>query len=264
MLSFVARGLVLVASVLSVGAAVAADLPVRKAPAFVGSSFTPGFYVIAGGGLLLPGSADSRERDCTPPAGFTLCGSVNPIGASNGWSVMAALGYRFNPWFRGDIGIGHARVAASGSRAALPGEIGAPSYSADFRTTVVMATGYVELAGLVAPRSFGIFEPFVGAGIGGASINVSDLRFSNTALPNTFFLPGGSATNFAWKLTAGTGIRLAPQWRVDIAYAYYDLGTAGTAAGPVTATPAFGAFNTTGFDFRARSHAIEAGLRYDF
>lgn len=263
MMSFFKRGLVLVASVLSAGTAVAADLPVRNAPAFVGSIFTPGFYVIAGGGLVLPGTTNTQERDCA--TGFTLCGSVNPIGASNGWSVMGGVGYRFNPWFRGDIGLGHARVAASGSRGALPGELGAPSYSANFRTTVLMATGYVELAGLMPPRAFGIFEPFVGAGIGGAQINISDLTFSNTANPNTFFLPGGNSTNFAWKLTAGTGIRLAPQWRVDFAYAYYDLGRASTAAGPGTATPAFaGAFATSGFDFRARSHAIEAALRYDF
>lgn len=263
MIAVVVRNLVLAASVFSAGSAVAADLPIRKAPTFVGSTFAPGFYVIGGGGILLPGTTNARERDCGPLA-ITLCGSVNPVGDSDGWSVLGAVGYRFNPWFRSDIGVGYSRVDAAGSRAALPGEAGSPSYSADFRTTVIMATGYVDIAGLFAPRSFGAFEPFVGAGIGGARVNVSNLSFSNTAVANTFFLPEGEETKFAWKLTAGTGIRVAPRWRVDVAYAYYDLGTVNTEAGAVTSSPPFGPLTTSGFNFRARSHSIETGLRYDF
>lgn len=265
----VASGLAM-AIMLGASGGLAADLPVRSAPRpFVMAKPSTGFYVIGGGGILLPGSDRFDDRNCANFSSLLPCGVENPIKADNGWSVAGAVGYRFAPWLRADVGIGYGEVDASGGRPVSPGGLFAPSYRASFQTTSGIATGYIDLAGLLAPGALGYFEPFIGAGAGVAHARVRDVSFTNSGFIGTqFFVPGGEENRFIWRLTAGTGVRLGaiglPQWRVDVAYSYYDLGRVQTDPGLVLPTNGTPPFPTNGFEFQARSHAVEFGLRYDF
>jgi len=70
--------------------------------------------------------------------------------------------------------------------------------------------------------------PFVGAGAGGARVsiaNFTDLTVTSAGgLPGLAFGDNVSKWNFAWALHAGLAYRVSPNFTVELAYRYLDMG----------------------------------------
>jgi opacity protein-like surface antigen len=70
------------------------------------------------------------------------------------------------------------------------------------------------------------FTPYVGAGIGFATISVNGLKDVNVPNGSVFYAADNTTTNFAWAIHAGVAYDVTPQFVVDLAYRYADLGDA--------------------------------------
>ncbi|MDR3640486.1 MAG: OmpW family outer membrane protein [Humidesulfovibrio sp.] len=100
------------------------------------------------------------------------------------------------------------------------------------------------------------FTPYVGAGIGVASLRVKD-NFENGA----YNLGSAKKTveNFAWNLGAGVAYSFDAHWNVDLGYRYSNFGTVNGA----TAVSGAGYYSSKAKS-DATSHEILLGLRYAF
>lgn len=129
--------------------------------------------------------------------------------------IGGGIGYRFNEHLRADATLGY-RGWFGGNTAwnAGPASIGA---KADVSSFAGLANLYYDVG------RFGAFTPYVGGGMGFASNTVSDYRvFVNGA--QTASAGDHSETDFAWQVSVGTAIDVAPQWAVDVGYRYFDAG----------------------------------------
>lgn len=109
-----------------------------------------------------------------------------------------------------------------------PGNCGTNEYTADMESWVGLANAYIDLG------TFRGITPYVGGGIGFASIDMQG--FKDVNVPNNSVFYGdrdNQTTNFAWALYAGLSYDVTPQLTLDFAYRYTDLGTVKT--GPATA-----------------------------
>lgn len=172
------------------------------------------------------------------------------LDANTGRSLAFGVGagYRFLPWLRGDVTYTYrGGFAASGDL--LP-------VMASRRSHAFMFNAYVDVA-----RAFnldlGVFEPFIGGGIGFALNTAANPRVAIG--PITFgFDTQSTTTSFAWNIGIGTGIRLTPGLLFDVGYRYVDLGHFESRTNTFIFIP--------GINFRGsqEAHEIYAGLRYEF
>jgi opacity protein-like surface antigen len=104
---------------------------------------------------------------------------------------------------------------------AAPGDCGTNEYTADLESWLGLANVYIDVG------NWRGITPYVGAGIGLASIDVQG--FKDVNVPNNSVFYGdkdNSTTNFAWALYAGISYDITPQFTLDFAYRYTDLGDA--------------------------------------
>jgi opacity protein-like surface antigen len=143
------------------------------------------------------------------------------------------IGYKRNHWlrfdltgeYRGDaIFVAHDRYLSGG---ALNPNGGTNEYTADIRSWLGLANAYWDIITWCG------FTPYVGAGIGFATISVDGLKDINTPQASSFFGIDNTTTNFAWAIHAGLAYDVSPQFAIDLAYRYADLGNA--ASGVVSA-----------------------------
>ena len=134
------------------------------------------------------------------------------------------VGYKFNPWFRGDL-TGEYRGNSNFDGFDLigfPGGFGAHTYHAAKSEWLALANAYVDLG-----TWWGV-TPFVGAGAGGARVsiaNFTDLTVTSAGgPPGLAFGDNVSKWNFAWALHAGLAYRVSPNFTVELAYRYLDMG----------------------------------------
>ncbi|RBP16490.1 opacity protein-like surface antigen [Roseiarcus fermentans] len=235
------RALVLAAALglASGGAAIAVDLP--PAPTLppaaggpeAGDEFS-GWYLRGdvGAGFETPPSLASAA-----PAGIAAPGGlVSPFATSSfghatlspSASLDAGLGYVFNSWLRTDATLEYRFGGRFQSSFAIasPGPIAADRLSARVSSLVALINGYVDLGAWQGVR------PFVGAGLGVADTalsGVSDQGFART--PAGAFVPIGglfsnaARTHFAWALTAGFDVDIAPNLKLEVSYRYLNLGS---------------------------------------
>jgi opacity protein-like surface antigen len=257
----------ILASTLVATGASAADMPL-KAPAFVPPASVYGVYVGVFGGRVHPNVDPATDRDCASIAPLALipCGTTAALNPKDGWRVGGLVGYQFNNWLRADFSLSHTKFSGDG----LDVPAGTANGHADFKTLTGLFTGYLELAGLFSPNAFGPFRPYVGAGLGFSRNEISNVGISLIAAPTvTATFPGGTTTEFAWTVVAGTGVSLAaiglPQATLDVQYRYIDHGRAVTEAGMqavfVGGVPAF-TMQRTGIQTEVQTHAVEVGLRW--
>ena len=109
-------------------------------------------------------------------------------------------------------------------RITFPGGVGTDTYHATKSEWVVLANAYVDLG------TWWCVTPFVGAGVGGARVRS---RTSPTwALPilvaarcrSLAFGDNVSQWNLAWALHAGLAYKVTPNFTVELAYRYLDMG----------------------------------------
>jgi len=166
-------------------------------------------------------------------------------GFDGGTLFGVGVGYQFNNWFRADItGEYRSKVAFHGTDFAMfnPGGGIADEYHGGYQSWVGLVNAYADLG------TWWCLTPFIGAGVGGATIKTS--AFSDVATfpafdgrTSSYIADGATKTNFAWALHAGVAYKVSNNFTVELAYRYLDMGTAGhgqghffdgTPAGPST------------------------------
>jgi opacity protein-like surface antigen len=189
----------------SVSAAQAADLgglpPMLPAPPPMVEEFASGWYL----------RGDVGYRYNPDPGAFTLTG-VQPtnVRLDDAYMIGGGVGYKAR-WFRADLTVDYGTGANFYANGAI-----ADDYRAKLDSVAIMLNGYLDLG-----TWYG-FTPYVGAGIGGALLQITE--FSQLSAVNTFDTPRGSKWNFAWAAMAGFGYNISQNFLLDIGYRYISLG----------------------------------------
>jgi opacity protein-like surface antigen len=156
----------------------------------------------------------------------TTTSSVQNLGFNTAGIFGLGVGYKINNWFRADVTgeyRGNSQFFGT-DRISFQGGVGTDTYHATKSEWVVLANGYVDLG------TWWCITPFVGAGIGGARVgiaNFTDQGIANLgggALPSLAFGDNVSKWNLAWALHAGLAYKVTPNFTVELAYRYLDMG----------------------------------------
>lgn len=165
--------------------------------------------------------------------------------------VDGGVGYRFNPFLRGDVTLGYRNGYRIDSTKIMEGL----TYSS--RGAVDGLTGLVNI--YVEPIRFGAFRPYVGGGVGFARNRVGNVSVSVLDYNGT--LDGNTSTSFAWQGSAGVGIELTPNLTADIGYRYMDMGEGVTGSHVDFTEWTQDNWTSKGY---LRAHELQVGLRYQF
>jgi opacity protein-like surface antigen len=152
--------------------------------------------------------------------------SVQKLGFNTAGIFGLGAGYEFNNWFRADVtGEWRGNSQFFGTdHITYPGGVDTDTYHATKSEWVVLANAYVDLG------TWWYMTPFIGAGVGGARVsiaNFTDQGIANNgggALPGLAFGDDVAKWNFAWALHAGVAYRVSPNFTVELAYRYLDMG----------------------------------------
>jgi opacity protein-like surface antigen len=180
---------------------------------------------------------------------------------------LLGVGYQLNSWLRFDVtGEYRAKANFHGSdNVTFPdaGGVGVlvDNYSASKSEWVVLANSYIDLG------TWWSMTPFVGAGVGVSRNQIDSFRddgigFHSNGNPITAVAFGdqGVKWNLAWALHAGVAYTVTPNFKIDLAYRYLNLGIAQTGL-----TRAFDNSFTNGgaFSFNGlASHDVMLGVRW--
>jgi opacity protein-like surface antigen len=220
------------AVIVTIPAAGAADMPLPPpmppAPVAFG-----GWYLRGDIGFSTEISNNFHEDGLVPtPTGVQNAGS----GFETGGIYRVGVGYQFNSWFRADI-TGEYRTPASWSSFDITNSGGTliPEHvTLEKSEFVALANVYADLG------TWWCITPFVGAGAGFAGIKLSN--FQETAIASFTPLVGGNLINannfapdqtqwnFAWALHAGLAYKVSPNFSVELAYRYLNMGNAQSGA----------------------------------
>jgi opacity protein-like surface antigen len=133
------------------------------------------------------------------------------------------FGYRHNSWFRWDI-TGEYRGKASFAaldRYDTTGDgtfDGTNDYTGKKSEWLLMWNVYVDLG------TWRGITPFVGAGVGTSRNTISHFRDIDATNAAVAFAPSASKWDFAWALHAGLAYDVTPNFSIELAYRYLDLG----------------------------------------
>jgi opacity protein-like surface antigen len=255
------------------------------------------FLVAAGAASLLSSMASAADMAIAPPpmyspppmvedfGGWYLRGDIgfsnqrvqrlnNALDAGNTTSVQhlnfntagifgLGAGYKFNSWLRADV-TGEYRGNSNffGTDAiTYSGGVGTDTYHATKNEWVVLANAYVDLG------TWWCMTPFIGAGVGGARVSINgftDQGIANNgggALPGLAFGDNVSKWNLAWALHAGVAYKVAPNFTVELAYRYLDMGDGLT--GDLRTFDGINNINNPMTFKSITSHDLKLGVRWD-
>lgn len=97
---------------------------------------------------------------------------------------------------------------------------GTNEYTADIESWVGLANAYIDLP------TIWCITPYVGGGIGLASVSVLGLKDVNVPNNAVFYAADHTETNFAWAVYGGLAYEVNPSVTLDLSYRYTDLGDA--------------------------------------
>ena len=109
--------------------------------------------------------------------------------------------------------------------------------------------------------------PFIGAGIGGARVSITgftDQGIANNGLgaqPGLAVADDVARWNFAWALHAGVAYKVTPNFTVELAYRYLDMGNGLT--GDLRTFDGFNGINNPMTFKSITSHDLKIGVRWD-
>jgi opacity protein-like surface antigen len=173
------------------------------------------------------------------------------------------VGYQINHWFRVDA-TGEYRGNSDfvgTDHITYPGGVGMDIYHATKSEWVALANAYVDLG------TWWCMTPFIGAGVGGARVSIANFtdqgiaNNGNGARPGLAFGDNMSKWNFAWALHAGVAYKVTPNFTVELAYRYLDMGD-GLAGDLKTFDGTNNIFNPTTFK-SITSHDLKLGVRWN-
>jgi opacity protein-like surface antigen len=254
--SFIAAGAV---SLLST-AAFAADMPIAEPP-----MYAPPPPVDFGGGYLRGdiGFSNQRVDRLNNALDANNTSSVQNLSFNTAGIIGLGAGYRFNNWFRADVTgeyRGNSQFFGT-DHITFPGGVGTDTYHATKSEWVVLANAYADLG------TWWCITPFIGAGVGGARVsinNFTDQGITNLgagALPGLAFGDNVSRWNFAWALHAGLAYQVSPNFTVELAYRYLDMGD-GLTGDLRTFDGTNNVFNPMTFR-NITSHDVKLGVRWN-
>ena len=172
-------------------------------------------------------SASKSSQQRAPIARLYLVGSDNGFDTAGIFGL--GVGYQFNNWFRADV-TGEYRGNPSSSAPTVSPTAGGVRHVDTYHATksewVVLANAYVDLG------TWWCVTPFIGAGVGCA--RVYDHGFTDQGIASNFGVgPSAGVSpmrdnvskwNFAWALHAGLAYKVTPNFTVELAYRYLDMG----------------------------------------
>jgi opacity protein-like surface antigen len=193
----------------------------------------------------------------------TTTSSVQHLGFNTAGIFGLGVGYKVNNWFRADVtGEYRGNSQFFGTDAiTFPGGLGTDTYHATKSEWVVLANAYVDLG------TWWCMTPFIGAGIGGARVSINNFTDSGLAiqggpvLPSLAFGDNASKWNFAWALHAGVAYKVTPNFTVELAYRYLDMGNGIT--GDLRAFDGTNGINNPMTFKNITSHDLKIGVRWD-
>ena len=138
--------------------------------------------------------------------------------------VGIGIGYQFNNWIRGDL-TGEYRGKATFHGLERSVDLsGVDEYSATKSEWVGLANLYIDLG------TWHGLTPFIGAGVGFTHTMIDNFKdkglfFGSGSLA---FARDHSETDLAWAVHAGVAYDVTPNFKVELAYRYLNLGDAQT------------------------------------
>ena len=144
------------------------------------------------------------------------------------------------------------------------GGVGIDNYHATKNEWVVLANAYVDLG------TWWCITPFIGAGVGGARVAINgftdqDINSNPTppgpAVMGQAFGDSVAKWNFAWAAHAGLAYKVTPNFTVELAYRYLDMGDGMT--GDLRAFDGTNNVNNPTTFKHITSHDLKLGVRWD-
>jgi opacity protein-like surface antigen len=169
------------------------------------------------------------------------------------------VGYKVNNWFRADITgeyRGNSQFFGTDHLTYAGPSFATDTYQATKSEWVVLGNAYVDLG------TWWCITPFIGAGVGGARVAINNFTDINTPLQGVAFGDNVAKWNFAWAVHAGVAYKVTPNFTVELAYRYLDMGDGLT--GDLRTFDGSGpnSFNPTTFK-NITSHDLKLGVRWD-
>ena len=170
------------------------------------------------------------------------------FGLGVGWQARHWLRFDLTGEYRGDgLFLAHDQFPGTNTN----------EYTADIRSWMGLVNAYIDMGNWCG------FTPFIGAGIGFATLTVDGMKDVNVAQPagSVAFGQTHTNTNFAYAFYAGGSFDITPQVALELTYRYADLGSA--QSGRVTTYD--GAASNSGVFIRdITSNDVMLGMRYKF
>jgi opacity protein-like surface antigen len=171
-------------------------------------------------------------------------------------------GYKFNNWFRADVtGEYRGNSQFFGTDAiTFPGGFGTDTYHATKSEWLFLANAYVDLG------TWWCITPFVGAGFGTARVSIANftdqgITSGGPPVSSLAFGDNVSKWNFAWAVHAGLAYQVSPNFTVELAYRYLDMGN-GLTGDLRTFDGTNNIVNPTTFK-GLTSHDVKLGVRWE-
>ncbi|MGQ0682217.1 outer membrane protein [Bradyrhizobium sp.] len=244
------------AATLVSSAVFAADMPIAPPPAYAPPPVVEDF-----GGWYLRGDigfSNQRVSRLNNVLDAAATSSVQNLNFSTAGIFGLGAGYRFNSWFRADV-TGEYRGNSTffgTDNLTYPGPaFGADTYHATKSEWVVLGNAYVDLG------TWWCMTPFIGAGIGGARVAINGFTDVNTPTGGIAYGDNTAQWNFAWAVHAGVAYKVTPNFTVELAYRYLDMGD-GLTGDLRTFNGVNAIVNPTTFK-DITSHDLKIGVRWD-
>lgn len=247
------------AATLISSAAFAADMAIAPPPAYappVVEDFG-GWYLR--GDIGFSNQRVSRLNNVLDTVGAPVSVQHNSFGTAGIFGLGA--GYRFNNWFRADITgeyRGNSQFFGTDHLTYAGPSFGVDTYHATKSEWVVLGNAYVDLG------TWWCMTPFIGAGIGGARVSIANFTDQNIGPggPGLAFGDNVAKWNFAWAVHAGVAYKVTPNFTVELAYRYLDMGDGLT--GDLRTYDGSGPNIFNPMTFKSiTSHDLKLGVRWD-
>jgi len=212
------------------------------------------------------GFSNQRVDRLTNALDSTLTSSVQNNSFNTAGIFGLGVGYKINNWFRVDATgeyRGNSQFFGT-DRITYVGGTGVDTYHGTKNEWVVMANAYVDLG------TWWCITPFIGAGVGGARVAING--FTDQSINSNPVPPGPAVAglaygdnfakwNFAWAAHAGLAYKVTPNFTVELAYRYLDMGDGMT--GDLRAYDGTNNINNPMTFKHLTSHDLKLGVRWD-
>jgi opacity protein-like surface antigen len=252
------------AASLVTSAAFAADMAIAPPPPM----YAPPPVVEDFGGWYLRGDigfSNQRVKRLNNALDSSYTSSHQNLGFNTAGIFGLGVGYKVNNWFRADVTgeyRGNSQFFGT-DELTFPGGFNTDTYHATKSEWVVLANAYVDLG------TWWCMTPFIGAGVGGARVSIANFTdhgistplVPGPALASLAFGDNVAKWNFAWALHAGVAYKVTPNFTVELAYRYLDMGD-GLTGDLRTFDGGNAIVNPTTFK-SITSHDLKLGVRWD-